>query len=79
MTAKLADPAALARHRLALAAVRSPERSVIAVCVGTGCRANGAVEVFEALRAEVEARGGEREVEARDRAHRPQAQSPKTS
>ena len=31
MTARLADPGALARHREALAAVRSPERSVIAV------------------------------------------------
>jgi NADH:ubiquinone oxidoreductase subunit F (NADH-binding)/(2Fe-2S) ferredoxin/Pyruvate/2-oxoacid:ferredoxin oxidoreductase delta subunit len=65
MTGRLADPGALARHREALAAVEAPRRGVIAVCVGTGCRANGALAVYEALRAEVEARGGAREVEAR--------------
>ena len=61
MTARLADPGALARHREALAAVRSSERSVVAVCVGTGCRANGAIDVYQALRAEVEAHGGARD------------------
>ena len=65
MTARLADRGALARHRQALSAVRGPRRGVIAVCVGTGCRANGAIKVYEALRAEVEARGAAREVEAR--------------
>ncbi len=35
------------------------------MCVGTGCRANGALKVYEALRAEVEARGVARKVEAR--------------
>jgi len=65
MTARLADPGALARHREALAAVRSSERSVVAVCVGTGCRANGAIDVYQALRAEVEAHGGARDVESR--------------
>ena len=35
------------------------------MCVGTGCRANGALAVYEALRTEVEARGAAREVEAR--------------
>ncbi|MEI6726254.1 MAG: NADH-ubiquinone oxidoreductase-F iron-sulfur binding region domain-containing protein [Actinomycetes bacterium] len=65
MTARLADAGALARRREALATVRSPERSVIAVCVGTGCRANGAIDVYEALRAEVKARGGARDVESR--------------
>jgi NADH-quinone oxidoreductase subunit F len=65
MTVRLADPGALARYREALGAVRSPGRRAIAVCVGTGCRANGALRVYEALRAEMEARGNAREVEAR--------------
>ncbi len=65
MTGGLADAGALTRYREALAAGPSCDRGVIAVCVGTGCRANGALEVYEALRAEVEARGAAREVEAR--------------
>jgi NADH-quinone oxidoreductase subunit F len=65
MTARLADPGALARYREALSAARSDRQGVIAVCVGTGCRANGAIKVYEALRAEMEARGAAREVEAR--------------
>ena len=65
MTARLADPGALTRHREALGAVRSPGRKAIAVCVGTGCRANGAIGVYEALRAAVEASGAAHEVEAR--------------
>ena len=65
MTARLADAGALTRYREALAAGPSPSRGVIAVCVGTGCRANGALNVYEALRAEVEARRVARDVEAR--------------
>jgi NADH:ubiquinone oxidoreductase subunit F (NADH-binding)/(2Fe-2S) ferredoxin/NAD-dependent dihydropyrimidine dehydrogenase PreA subunit len=65
MTARLAGARELERYRDALVAAERPHRGVIAVCVGTGCRANGAVGVYEALRAEVEARGGAREVEAR--------------
>jgi NADH:ubiquinone oxidoreductase subunit F (NADH-binding)/(2Fe-2S) ferredoxin/NAD-dependent dihydropyrimidine dehydrogenase PreA subunit len=65
MTGRLADRGALARRREALGAVESAPQSVIAVCVGTGCRANGAVAVYEALRAEVESCGGARSVEAR--------------
>ena len=65
MSARLADPRALARHREDLRAVEVPRQGVIAVCVGTGCRANGATAVHEALRAEVEARGAAREVETR--------------
>ena len=41
MTARLADPAALASHREAAVAARDPDRRVIAVCGGTGCRAQG--------------------------------------
>jgi NADH-quinone oxidoreductase subunit F len=65
MTARLADAAMLTRYREELAAASGPSRGVIAVCVGTGCRANGALKVCEALRAEVETRGAVREVEAR--------------
>jgi NADH-quinone oxidoreductase subunit F len=61
----LVDPAALERHREALTAERDPKRRVIAVCAGTGCRAQGAQDVIEALRAEVEARGAGRELEVR--------------
>jgi NADH:ubiquinone oxidoreductase subunit F (NADH-binding)/(2Fe-2S) ferredoxin/NAD-dependent dihydropyrimidine dehydrogenase PreA subunit len=65
VTARLADPRALARYREALAAARSARKGVLAVCVGTGCRANGAIALHEALRAAVEARGIAREIEAR--------------
>ncbi len=65
MSARLADAGTLTRYREGLAAGPSPSRGVIAVCVGTGCRANGALKVYEAMRAEVEARGAAREVEAR--------------
>jgi NADH:ubiquinone oxidoreductase subunit F (NADH-binding)/(2Fe-2S) ferredoxin/Pyruvate/2-oxoacid:ferredoxin oxidoreductase delta subunit len=65
MTTLLADAGALARHRKALSAGGVASRGAIAVCVGTGCRANGAVKVYEALQTEVEARGVSRTVEAR--------------
>jgi NADH:ubiquinone oxidoreductase subunit F (NADH-binding)/(2Fe-2S) ferredoxin/Pyruvate/2-oxoacid:ferredoxin oxidoreductase delta subunit len=65
VTTRLADPGALASYRDALVAVAAPSRGVIAVCVGTGCRANGAIKVYEALQAEVGRRGAAREVEAR--------------
>ena len=65
MTGKLADPGTLASYRESLRAAASPAQGVVAVCVGTGCRANGAIGVYEALRAEVEARGVARRVEAR--------------
>ena len=64
MSAVLADPAALVRRREALAAGRDPARRVLAVCAGTGCRAQGALEVVDALRAEVAGRGAELEVRA---------------
>ncbi len=66
MSSRLADAAALARRREALVAARGPGRRVAAVCVGTGCRANGALAVYEALRAEVEAHGLGCAVEARE-------------
>ncbi len=45
MTPRLADAGALSRHREALVAALDPGRPVVAVCVGTGCRANGALTV----------------------------------
>jgi NADH:ubiquinone oxidoreductase subunit F (NADH-binding)/(2Fe-2S) ferredoxin/Pyruvate/2-oxoacid:ferredoxin oxidoreductase delta subunit len=63
MTTLLADAGALARHRETLTA--GPGRGAVAVCVGTGCRANGAIKVYEALQTEVETRGASRKVEAR--------------
>ena len=65
MSGRLADPCAMARHRESLVTGRSSRRGSVAVCVGTGCRANGAVRVYEALRTEVQAHGGAREVVAR--------------
>ncbi len=65
MSSVLADPAALAGHREQLIAERDPRRRVIAVCAGTGCRAQGALGVVDALRAEVEARGAAGELDVR--------------
>ena len=65
MSARLADAAALLGHRRALVAARPPDRTAIAVCGGTGCRAQGSMKVFEALQAEVKARGVEADVELR--------------
>jgi len=52
----LSDPVALARHREGVVAVRAAHRRVVAVCGGTGCRAQGAMEVLDALRAEIRGR-----------------------
>jgi NADH:ubiquinone oxidoreductase subunit F (NADH-binding)/(2Fe-2S) ferredoxin/Pyruvate/2-oxoacid:ferredoxin oxidoreductase delta subunit len=64
MSAVLTDPAALAQRREALVAERDPGRKVIAVCAGTGCRAQGALQVVDALRAEVAERGAGLEIRA---------------
>jgi NADH:ubiquinone oxidoreductase subunit F (NADH-binding)/(2Fe-2S) ferredoxin/NAD-dependent dihydropyrimidine dehydrogenase PreA subunit len=60
----LADPADLVRRREALVAGRDARRKVLAVCAGTGCRAQGALEVVEALRAAAAERRAELEVRA---------------
>ena len=65
MSPRLTDPAALAGRRAALVASREPRRRVIAVCAGTGCRAQGALQVVDALRAEVDTRGVAGEIEIR--------------
>jgi NADH:ubiquinone oxidoreductase subunit F (NADH-binding)/(2Fe-2S) ferredoxin/Pyruvate/2-oxoacid:ferredoxin oxidoreductase delta subunit len=52
---RLADAPALARRREALTGARDSGRKVLAVCAGTGCRAQGALQVVDALRAQVEA------------------------
>ena len=53
---KLADAPALERLRQQLMADRQVERSVVAVCCGTGCRANGAIGVVDALKMGLAAR-----------------------
>ncbi len=63
---RLVDAAALTRRREALVADGGRAEPVIAVCVGTGCRANGAIQVYEALRAETAARGVERALDRVD-------------
>ena len=65
MTAKARRPGSADAPPRDAARRRRRPRRVIAVCAGTGCRANGAVDVYEALRAEVEARGAARRVETR--------------
>ena len=65
MSARLADAPALARRREGLVADRDPARRVLAVCAGTGCRAQGALQVADALRAEVVARSAAEEIEVR--------------
>jgi NADH:ubiquinone oxidoreductase subunit F (NADH-binding)/(2Fe-2S) ferredoxin/Pyruvate/2-oxoacid:ferredoxin oxidoreductase delta subunit len=65
MTARLVNPDALACHREALLAAVDPLDRVIAVCGGTGCRAQGAMKVFAALRGEMEACGVARKVKMR--------------
>ena len=57
MSVRLSDPAALAHHRGSAIAARAAQQRVVAVCGGTGCRAQGAMEVLASLRAEVQARG----------------------
>jgi NADH-quinone oxidoreductase subunit F len=57
VSGRLSDPAQLSRHRESLLATRDTSQKVAAVCGGTGCRAQGAMRVFEALRAEVAAQG----------------------
>jgi NADH:ubiquinone oxidoreductase subunit F (NADH-binding)/(2Fe-2S) ferredoxin/NAD-dependent dihydropyrimidine dehydrogenase PreA subunit len=62
MSTRLSDPATLSRHRDVMVAARAARSRVVAVCGGTGCRAQGATRVFEALCAETEARGAEASV-----------------
>ena len=65
MSSLLADAPALARRREKLVAARDPGRKVLAVCAGTGCRAQGALQVVDALRAQVEERGAAGDIEVR--------------
>ena len=62
MSARFSDLDALSRHRDAVVATRDAHHKVVAVCGGTGCRAQGAMKVFEALHAEVGARGADHTV-----------------
>ena len=65
MSPRLADAPALTRRRDTLVASRDPGRKVLAVCAGTGCRAQGALQVVDALRAQVEERGAAGDIEVR--------------
>ncbi len=59
MSARFADPGSLGSHRDALVAGRDAAATVVAVCGGTGCRAQGAMKVFRALCDELEALGSD--------------------
>ncbi len=54
---RLPDADALASYRESILAARDPNRTVIIVCHGTGCIANGAPQVAAALRKAIAAAG----------------------
>ena len=54
---RLTSPEALAAYRDSILAARDPNRPVIIVCHGTGCRANNSPKVADALRRAVAAAG----------------------
>ena len=54
---RLTSPAALAAYRESILAERDPNRPIIVVCHGTGCRANNSPKVADALRRAVAAAG----------------------
>ena len=62
---RLSDPGALSRHRDLLVGALDTRHKVVAVCGGTGCRAQGAMKVFEALRAAVGAHRADHTVRMR--------------
>ena len=59
MRGRFSHPGALTRHRDVLVAARDARPKIVAVCGGTGCRAQRAMKVFEALCAEIDARGAD--------------------
>src|SRR4030042_1587570 len=54
---RLPNPEALAAYRQSILAERDPNRTVIIVCHGTGCIANGSPKVAAALRKSIAAAG----------------------
>ena len=62
MSGVFSDPGALSRHRDVLVATEDTRHKVVAVCGGTGCRAQGAMKVFDALCTEIDAHGADRTV-----------------
>ena len=54
---RLENCTALADYRKECQAVRDPERTMIAVCTGTGCQAHGCDKIVDGLRRELEAAG----------------------
>jgi NADP-reducing hydrogenase subunit HndC len=59
---RLTSPAALAAYRESILAERDPNRPIIIVCHGTGCRANNSPKVADALRRTVAAAGVEAQI-----------------
>ena len=57
MATQLETPSALAALRQSLAASKDPKKTSISICAGTGCRANGSMELFEEFRRQLEAEG----------------------
>ena len=55
--ARLNSPDELERLRQAITSRRDPNKPCVAVCAGTGCLASGAVEVVDAFKRELAARG----------------------
>ncbi len=64
-TVKFASPEALSAHRERVQADRDPGAPCVMVCGGTGCRANGALEVAEAFRRLLEQKELNRRVQMR--------------
>ena len=64
-TTRFASPEALAAYRDGLRDERDPQTPCIMVCGGTGCRANGALEVAEAFRRALADRDLDRRVRMR--------------
>lgn len=62
---KLNSPSDLERLRNEIVAKRDPKRSVVAVCISTGCQALGAQEVLAALKEEIKKHGLEDKVDVR--------------
>jgi NADH-quinone oxidoreductase subunit F len=54
---RITSPADLESARSRIVSSRDPDRLRITVCGGTGCRANGSLELSEALRGELDANG----------------------
>lgn len=57
VTTKIGSPKGLEKLRRTLTQRKTSKRIGISVCCGTGCRANGSMELVEAFRSQLDARG----------------------